>query len=104
MRQVINGKLYDTTTAEQIHRWDNGHFSTDFKFRAKTLYRTQKGNLFLHHEGGAMTDMSQPTGSNSYSGGESIEPIDEQTAVRFLESHDGTDVMLEHFPDYVEDA
>lgn len=104
MRQVIQGKLYDTATAEQVHHWDNGHFSTDFKFREKTLYRTGKGNLFIHHIGGAMTDMAQPAGSNSYSGGESIEPINEQTAVRFLESHNGTDAILKHFPDHVDEA
>lgn len=104
MRQVIDGKLYDTETAEQLHDWDNGRFGNDFRRRSKTLYRTSKGGLFLHHDGGPMTDMAVSVGSSGYGGSESIEPISERDAIRFLESHGGTDVLLERFPHAVEEG
>lgn len=104
MKKIIEGKLYNTDTAECLHSWDNGYFGGDFKYRSKDLYRTPNGRLFLHHTGGAMTDMKQTAGSNTWSGGEDIEVIDEVTAVRFLETHNGADVIMELFPDYYEEG
>jgi len=103
VRQVIEGKLYDTETAELIHDWFNGRYVSDFKYREKTLYRTKKGAYFIHHVGGAMTDMAVPVG-NGMGGSEAIEPIDETTAIRFLESHGGSEKILELFPEYAEEA
>jgi hypothetical protein len=103
MKQVIGNKLYDTETATLLHEWDNGHFTTDFRFRAKMLYRTGKGALFIHHEGGAMTDMARSCG-NSVGAGEEIEPVSVEDAIAFLASHGGEDVITEYFADQVEEA
>jgi len=83
MKKVINGKVYDTKTAELVHEWSNGHFTNDFQYRSKDLYRTSKGNWFIHHEGGAMTDMAQSCGNNSVCGSSDIEPISERDALGF---------------------
>lgn len=40
---------YDTDTATLIHEWSNGRWSKD-------LYRTQRGEWFIRHYGGPMTD------------------------------------------------
>jgi len=104
MKRVINGLLYNTETANKIHQWDNGYYSNDFKAREKTLYKTKNGAYFLEHQGGAMTDMSVPCGNNSRSGSCSIEPICIEDTIAFLESHDGTDVLIEHFPKYIQNA
>jgi len=103
VRQVIEGKLYDTETATLIHNWTNGRYAGDFKFREKSLFCTKKGAYFIHHVGGAMTDMAVPAG-NGMGGSQSIEPIDETTAIRFLESHGGSEKIIEYFPEYVEEA
>lgn len=91
MKAVINGKRYDTETAEVVISWTNGYYPNDFKFREKSLYRTPKGNWFILHVGGAMTDMAQRAGSNSMTGGSSIEPITADNARQFLESHNGAE-------------
>ncbi len=44
MKQIINGKLYDTDTAECIA--DNEFHGG----RGTTLYKTKKGAFFAHHE------------------------------------------------------
>jgi hypothetical protein len=104
LKRVINGKLYDTETAESLHFWSNGRTLTDFSYRSKELFRTKKGAYFIHHVGGPMTDMAKPVDSNTRTGGEDIEPITEKEAIKFLEKHDGTDVLLELFPHAVEEA
>ena len=104
MKKVINGKMYNTETAELIHDWDNGRFSNDFRYRTKTLYRTKKGAWFIRHEGGPMTDMAVSCGSNSTSGSADIEPISKEDAFRFLCTHDGTEKAEEYFPEMIEEA
>ena len=101
MRQVIDGKLYDTDIAALLHSWDNGRYGNDFRSRSKALYRTFTGALFIHHQGGPMTDMARSVG-DSMGSGESLEPISVPDAIGFLESHDGTAVLLEYFPDHVD--
>lgn len=104
MRQVIDGKVYNTETAKLLHQWTNGHYTNDFKYRSKDLYQTKKGAFFLHHDGGALTDMQKSHGENSWGGSESIEPIDRKTAMRFLESHGGSEVLVREFADAIEEA
>ena len=104
MRQVIEGKIYDTETAKHLHGWDNGQMPGDLKYRSKDLYRTLRGRYFLHHVGGAMTDMAVSTGNNNYGGSETLEVIDRETAIRFLESHGGSEALIREFPDSVEEG
>lgn len=107
MIKVIDGKRYNTDTAEMVYQWTNGYFPTDFNYRSKTLYRTERGAWFIHHKGGANTDMARQAG-NSYSGGEDIEPITEDEAYEFLERHSGDEDAAEaleaYFADRLEDA
>ena len=103
MKQIIENKVFNTETATLLHLWSNGHFTNDFRWRSKILYRTPKGALFILHEGGAMTDLARSSG-NSVTGGEDIEPVSVRDAVAFLASHDGADVILRHFAEHVEEA
>lgn len=108
MIRVIDGKRYSTETAELVHAHSNGHFRSDFNFRAKFLYRTKSGAWFLHHEGGPMSDMSVSVGNNGIGGSESIEPVSEDDAYGFLEVHSDDPAALQalekHFSDRVQDA
>ena len=104
MRSIIDGKRYDTDTATLIHEWDNRQPRTDFRRRDKDLYRTQGGAWFIHHYGGPMTDCARPAGDGSVTGGASIEPISEDDAYAFLESHDGEHAIETFFPGRFVDA
>lgn len=49
MRQIINGKAYDTNKAQLVtsdRYWDGSNF--DRRGRNTFLYKTKKGNFFLH--------------------------------------------------------
>jgi len=104
MKKVIDGKMYNTETAERVYSWDNGRFTNDFRYRSKDLYRTKKGNWFILHDGGAMTDMAKSVGSNSTSGSEDIEVISEKDAFAFLASHGGTEEAEKYFSEMIEEA
>lgn len=104
MKKIINGKVYNTETSELILEWWNGRGTNDFTHRSKDLYRTKKGAWFLHHIGGAMTDMARSCGSNSWTGSEDIEPIGESDVLAFLETHGGEEVLEKYFADKIEEA
>lgn len=103
MRRVIDGKRYDTETAQEVHAWDNGRYQSDFRYRAKSLFRTAKGAWFIYHEGGAMTDMARTVGDASAAGAD-IEPVTDRDALAFLESHGGEEAIELVFADQVADA
>ena len=107
MIKIIEGRRYNTDTATRIFFRDNGHFANDFSFRSKQLFRTKNGGWFLHHAGGAMSDMKKFYGKN-LGGSESIEPIDDDDAFGFLQSHSDDDdaqaAIATYFADRVIDA
>ena len=51
MKQIINGLVYNTKTAQLIADdkfWDGHNY--DRQGRSNSLYKTQKGNFFILHE------------------------------------------------------
>lgn len=91
MKKVINGKVYNTETAEELHHWRSHHNAGDFGAYDETLYRTKKGNYFL-------------LCNNSRGGDRVIEPITRTVAIKWLEEHDGEEVIEDEFPDLIEEA
>ena len=108
MIKIINGKRYNTETAEEVYCYWNGYSRSDFKFRIKTLYLTKKGAWFIHHDGGAMSDMAVSCGSGGRSGSEDIEPIDAEDAFGFLQAHsdesEAVEAIEKYFASMVEEA
>jgi hypothetical protein len=86
MIKVIDGKRYNTETALSVFSYWNGYGRSDFQYRTKRLYLTKKGAWFLHHEGGAMSDMAVSV-RGGRGGSEDIEPVSDDDAYGFLESH-----------------
>lgn len=87
MKQVIGGKLYDTTKAEEIGNYSNGLGTRDFRNVDETLYKTKQGRFFLAGEGGPMTKYSRPCG-NMTGGGSGIIPLDAAEARQWCEEHE----------------
>lgn len=103
MKKVIDRKVYNTETAEEIHSWDNGIYGNDFRSCSETLYKTKKGSFFLWGKGGPMSSYARHYG-NTTSGGEDIIPMTADEAIDWLESHGGEDVIVEQFSDSIEEA
>lgn len=109
MQQVINGKRYDTETAERLTGSHYG-YSSDFDYLWEDLYRTKKGAYFIAGEGGPRTSYRTEVSQNIYARGEAIRPLTEAQALDWLETHTGqTDnhvsgIIAEYFKQSVVDA
>ena len=86
MKQIINGKKYDTETAKKVGSWSNGYSYSDFSSCTEELYRKRTGEYFLYGIGGPMSRYSQSYG-NTTSGGEKIIPMTEAEARKWAEEH-----------------
>ena len=103
MKRIIDRKIYDTDTAQEVFSFSNGLGYTDFRNFAETLYLTERGTWFIAGHGGAMSSYAEPCGDGT-GGGEAIRPMSDDAAADWLEEHDGTEALLEHFSGSLETA
>ena len=89
MKKIINGKVYDTDTAERVGSWDNGKYTNDLYYCSEDLYRKRTGEFFLYGEGGPGSKYAVSCGSNSWSGGEKIIPLTYDAAQKWAECLSG---------------
>jgi hypothetical protein len=105
MKAIIDGKRYNTETAEELAKWWNGCSYSDFDHCSEKLYRTKSGALFLAGEGGALSSYAESCeGGRTCTGGERIIPMTQDEAVTWLEQHGKTYEIEQHFPQAVQDA
>jgi len=106
MEKLIDGKLYDTDSAELItSTYPNGtQDRSDFRFLREQLYVTENGFYFVAAKGGAKTKLSQPAATGGTTGGAEIRPLSEQEAFEWCQRRDAIDAAREHFPQHIEPA
>ena len=103
MKKIINGKRYNTETANYVASYDNGLSCSDFRNYSEILYRTKKGTFFLSGEGGPMSHYSRPCGDMT-SGGSDLVVLDHDEAREWLERHDFVKELEEYFADEIEEG
>lgn len=97
MNAVIDGKRFDTETAELIAEASWGHRG-DFGAWWEGLHKTKSGAFFLAGRGGPRSRYARCTGQNEWSGGEAITPMSEKEALEWCEKHEiDADTIAEHF-------
>lgn len=96
MKQIINGKMYNTETAECLASYWNGLSERDFKHCSEELYRKKNGEFFLFGEGGPLSKYAMPDG-NGFCGGQKIIPLSEAEAREWAEDHITADEYIEIF-------
>lgn len=87
MKKIINGKVYDTTTAELLGSWSSPGSVTNFSHFSESIYRKRTGEFFLHGEGGPASRYAVQIEQNSWRGGEKITPLSWDDARSWVESH-----------------
>lgn len=87
MKKVINGRLYNTDTAEKLGSWENMNDYRNFHYFSETMYRKRTGEFFLHGEGGPASPYHERVDQNSYMGGERIRPLTPEEAREWAEEH-----------------
>ena len=65
MKQIINGKKYDTDTAKEIAHYCAPGSVQDFSYFEETLYRKKTGEYFLYGKGGPASRYSRSCGQTS---------------------------------------
>lgn len=103
MKKVVNGKIYNTDTAIYITTYSNGYNPRDFNQLSERLYKTKKGAFFLAGEGGPLTKYAKPCGDMTM-GSEDIFVLTADEAQGWLEQHNKTAELEEHFGDSIEEA
>ena len=104
MQKIINGKKYNTETAEMVGEYWNGRSPSDFSHVSEELYKKRTGEFFLYGEGGPMTKYKVTVGTNSWSGGESIVPLTFEEAREWAEEHLEVDEYEAIFGEVTEDG
>jgi hypothetical protein len=97
MKRIINGKVYNTETAEKVAFWDNDLFANDFGYMSEALYITRKGNYFIHGKGGATSKYAKHAHGGRIAG-ESIVVITEKDALEWCETREiNTEIVSSRF-------
>lgn len=86
MKKIINGRRYDTTTAELMGEASYSH-SGDFESWFEELYRKKTGEFFLYGGGGPRSRYVIQTSQNNWSGSEEIRPLTLEEAQEWAEKH-----------------
>lgn len=103
-KYVVNRKILDTEKSEWVDTWQRGHLG-DLYYVRETLYRTPKGQYWLHCEGGAGTRYARRVDTNTWTGGECVRLLSREQALGWCEKHDCTYATLEkRFGDLLEEA
>lgn len=98
MKKVINGVLCDTSTAK--HLGSASYLgSRDFAHWSEALYRTKSGKYFLYGEGGPSSRYAVTIGQNEWSGGEKIQLLSRETAMKWAEEYLDGDEYIAAFGD-----
>lgn len=91
MKKIINGKRYDTETAQFCGSRDY-RYPGDLDYVHEALYQKRTGEFFLYGEGGPRSKYAEEVSMNSWSGGEAITPLSDDEAREWAESYlDGED-------------
>lgn len=85
MKKIINGRRYDTDTAQKVAEWDCGRARNDFSYVEETLYQKRTGEFFLYGIGGPATWCAYACPTGGYDGGEKIKPFTEEEAREWCE-------------------
>ena len=85
-KRVIDGKVYNTETAECIAEYERGERS-NFHFVYEALYRTPKGRYFLEYSGGPLSVYAENHGPHLVSGSSGIRVVEPDEALQWCERY-----------------
>lgn len=103
MKKIIDNKVYNTETAEEIGSWESMDNVRDFQYVCETLYRKRTGEYFLHGFGNAASKYSHLPRENEWTSGEQIMPLSYKSAKKWAKMRLGEEKYLEEFGEPVEE-
>lgn len=86
MKKIINGRLYNTETAEYIGYDEYGNVG-DCHWWCESLFKKRTGEFYLFCEGGAFSQYGKQLRYNEWSEGRDIMPLSIAAAKEWAEDH-----------------
>ena len=102
MIRVIEGKRYNTETAEEVAEHESNANKGDFRWYTEKLFKTPKGNFFLCGEGHASSKYAEPCG-DMQGPGDGVIPLSRREALEWCERYAQEEIDI-HFESEVTDA
>ena len=97
MKRIIDGKVYNTDTAEIVDKYEYG-LPGDLDYVDEALYRKRKtGEFFLAGEGGPRTIFGRYDGMGTYHGGEGIVRVTYEQAQNLVRERSKPEVYEKFF-------
>lgn len=96
MKQIINGKLYDTSTAKRIGELTSEYDKEDFRFFYETLYQKKTGEFFLFCLGLAESKYAKKTPQGKIQGIK-VKPLSHEQAQTWSLKNLNADQFMENF-------
>lgn len=103
MKKIINGRRYDTETAQQVAQYAHS-YPSEFDYYTETLYRKKGGEFFLHGYGHAASPYCEWVDSSTRGAGERIVPMAYAEAQEWAEKHLDADEYEGIFGEVEEDG
>lgn len=94
MRQVINGKMYNTDTAEFIAHNCQGGGVSDFRYYEEDLYRKKTGEFFCAGEGGPLSPYAEACPTGGWYDGSGIRPLTIEETKAWMEEYGDIDTYI----------
>ena len=104
VRQVVDGKVYDTDKGELVAEYVYGNPSS-FDWVYEGLYRSNNGRWFVLGKGGAATQYGCQEAPNWWRAGRMIMPVSESGALEWCVRHRiDAEVIARYFAGMTEEA
>lgn len=97
MKKIVNGKLYNTETAQFICNYETPGDIGDFYYFEESLYKKKTGEFFLSGHGGPASKYGTYNSYDTIAGGDRITPLSLKEAERWLEKHGDVETYIELF-------
>lgn len=97
MCKIINGKVFDTTTAEYMCGISCKAYGGDFGWHDTDLYRSARGQWFLAGHGNGSSIWGREGAGGGYIPGEGIRLLSDDEAREILEAEHMDDLIEEYF-------
>jgi len=105
MIRIIEGKRYNTETAELIGEFESGNDRSNWRWFGEALYRTPKGAWFTVGSGGPLSPYSRRVGQNELTGAHDMFRVLTVTEVRgWVEAYCAAEVVERLFGAEIADA
>lgn len=96
MRQIIEGKVYDTNKAAKLCEIECTAYRGDFRYHDTALYVTKNGAYFLAGHGNALSMWAESCAGGTC-GGQGIRVLTLEEAKEYGQNDMSVDDYIEHF-------